>query len=344
MLGHAALDLKAAFAKRGDLSPAYRAVLARCYFLTEHFHDAAKEYERLETTSVLKFLKSVVPDHAVYLSAAVSYREGDEWEQAIAVLKKCAANFPDAKGVYLEIAKLWAKELNLPAISEALREELERNPEMDLWPVSPLIVAGETLTDSEEDKARKRSEPEFEQLPSLLSEYWPAFARLEPGARTEWIFGIQETHFCRIPGRMRDTYKRKAISSFAQAVEIELSSKVFQRFRECDPRIRELAGQAIKEKSDKLVPFARFIVEDRRGLTLKEMANILNWSSKISPQPLFQELGIWVQKNHPKLFERLDLLYKIADFRNPAIHRGVSIETIDKTPGWCRAVIESLNG
>ena len=217
---------------------------------------------------------------------------------------------------------------------------------MDLWLVSPLIVAGETLTDSEADKARKRAEPEFEQLSSLLSEYWPAFAKLEPGARTEWVFGIQETHFCRIPGLMRDTYKRKAIASFAQAAEIELSSKVFQRFREYglgDPRIRGLAAQAIKENSDKLVPFAKFVEKEHKPLGIGQMAYILDHSSKNPPQALFQELSIWVQQNYPRLFDRVGLLYKIADFRNPALHRGVSVETIDSIPGWCRAVIESLS-
>jgi tetratricopeptide (TPR) repeat protein len=345
MLGRAALDLKTALAQRDDLSPAYHAVLARCYFLTGHFHDAGKEYERLEGANVLKVFKDVSPGHAVYLSAAASYRESGEREKAIAVLEKCAADFPDAIGVHLEIAKLWAMELNLPAISEALRKELECNPGVDLWFVSPLIVAGETWTHTEQDKARLRARPQYEQIQPPLSEYWPAFAKLDPEARKEWIFGILETHFSMAQGHIRDTYKRKAIASFAQAVEMELSSKVFQRFREYalgDPGIRAPAAQAIKEKADKLMLFASFIEDEIKGLTLRQMTNIVKWSSKNSAEPLFQELGSWLQQNHPRLTDHVGLLYKIDDFRNPALHRGVSVETIESIHGWCRTVIESL--
>ena len=346
MLRHAALDLETALPQRQDLSPAYRAVLARCLFLTRHFQDAAKEYERLETTNVLNVLKPVVPDHAVYLSAAVSYRESDEPEKAITVLEKCAANYPDAKGVYLEIAKLRAKELNLPAIAEALREEGDRNPEMDLWSKSPLIVAGEILTDTEEERATLREKPEYEQISTLLSEYWPTFANLDSKAREEWIYGVWGTHFCTIQGHMRGIHRRKAITAFAQAVEIELLSRVFKRFREhalADQQIRALAGQAIKEKSDKLVPFAKFIEEEHKPLGIGQMAYILDHSSKNPPQALFQDFGVWVQQNYPRLRSKVVVLYQIARFRNPALHNSVSIETIDSIPDWCRGVIESLS-
>lgn len=342
MLRYAIPDLETALAKLEDLSPAYRAVLARSLFLTGRYYDAAKEYERLENDPEVvetDFRKGA------YMSAAASYRKAGETQRAIGVLEKCAADFQDAKAIYLRIAELESQQADLPTIAERLRKEQERNRDVDEqnWWVSPLIVAGETWTNTEADKARLRARPEYEQLQPLLSEYWPSFAGLDQKAKDEWVYAIIETHFCAAQGHIRDTYRRKAVAAFAQAVELELSSKVFVQFRKDasqDLRLRELAAVAIREKSEELTPFARFI-EGKQSLTLGQMAYILG-QSKNSNHPLFREFAAWVQLRHPRLFEYVGDLGQITSFRNPAVHKGFSTRTIEDVPGWCKTVIESL--
>jgi len=281
---HVAFDLETGLEKRHDLSAAYRAVLARCYFLTGRSYDAAREYERLENDDLgTDFRKQA------YVSAAASYRETGETQRAIEVLKKCAADFPDAKGIWLRIAELESHQGHLPAISESLRKEQERSPDVERnWWVSPLIFAGETWTNTEAEKARLRSMGEYEQVQPLLSEYWSPFAALGQKAKEEWVFGILETHFCMAQGQIRDIYTRKAVASFAQAVELELSSKVFLRFREkalADPGVRALAAQALQEKCGELVRFAKFI-EKKQSLGIGQMGYILEHKSNSKvPKP-----------------------------------------------------------
>jgi len=338
----AANDLEKAVSKRVDLSPAYWSILARCYFLAGRFHDAAKQYQKILDSRV----DFSVPKLRlkVYESLVTSYGAAHNTQKQIAALGKWAEEFPDERGIHLRIASMHAQEKDLPACAEALRKEEERNPQVAEDPfLSALLVAGETWQNSEAEKSRLRARPEYEQIESLLREYWPSFAELGDKAREEWIFGILETHFCVAQGRIKSTYDRKANASFTQAVEMELSSRVFVAFQEgasADPRLNLLAGEAVKEKNTELNPFAKFILK-KAELGIGQMAYILDHSQN-SKHALFQEFRAWVQSSYPKLLAHMDRVYKIAKFRNPALHRGISNDTIEHIQGWCRDVIDSI--
>src|SRR5439155_12855377 len=47
------VDLEKALLRRMDLPSVYRSILAKCFFMTGHSHDAARQYESLDRKSVV---------------------------------------------------------------------------------------------------------------------------------------------------------------------------------------------------------------------------------------------------------------------------------------------------
>lgn len=350
MLLKAKNDFEEAIVDRPDVLPMYRLPLAKCCFSTDHFHDAIAQYQwLLNSHSGNVFQEQIYQEERpalrklLYESLIKCYLSVHERRKAIETLEQQALEYPNENGIYLQIAKLLAYEKDLPAIAECIRKEEERDPHIGEDPIlSTLLIAGETWENSEADKSRLRAKPEYEPLVSLLKEYWPPFAVLGEKASEEWVFGIMETHFCAVGGRMRDTYLRKANAAFAQAVELELSSKIFVEFRKCaaPAKVRPLAIQAVKEENKELTPFANFVL-GKSELGIGQMAYILDHSGT-SKYALFQEFAAWVRSNYPSVLERVARIYDIAKFRNPALHQSETIGTIEHIPSWCREAIDAL--
>ncbi len=343
MLRHAALQLETARDKRYVLSPAHRAVLARCYFLTGDSHNAAKEYGSLLSENLDVSGLNFKP--AVYMSAAASCREAHDvqsLQSAIEILNKCAEEFPDTKGIHLQIARLQAQDANLPAISESLRKEEDRNPDVGQnWWVSPLIVAGDTWANLELDRKRTAG-PELEMTKTLLGDYWLPFASLDPLAQDHWAYGTHKLHTSSPDGLMRVMDRRFAALALATAVEIQLRKGVFLQFQQYVQRNRleALVEQGTRSKDPTIQTLCKFVTGKGR-LTLMQMANIIDNTAR--PQ---DEITIafdqWFRDKHVGLRRHLLSLREIGAFRNPTTHEGVPMETVDQVPNWCRRVVESM--
>src|SRR5262249_30897799 len=132
----ASVDLEKALLKRMDLRAVYRSMLAKCFFLTGHFHDAAKQYGSLVQTD---------PSLHVYKSLALTYRRADEPQKAQKVLDDCAAKFPDEKGIFLTKGEIQAQETDVDGLVDSIRKEFDRNPELEKdWKLSALLALAET--------------------------------------------------------------------------------------------------------------------------------------------------------------------------------------------------------
>ena len=104
-ISDAANDFDKGLSKCPDLSPAYRSMLAGCYFAKGDFANAAKNYEQVLVDSNSKF--SVIEDFKIEIFKCIanSYRLAGETEKARDALKRCAAEFPSAAGIYKELAE-----------------------------------------------------------------------------------------------------------------------------------------------------------------------------------------------------------------------------------------------
>ena len=103
-LRDASNDLEKALNRRPKLSPLYGPMLARCYFSTGRLHDAAAIYEQALTEWAIDVIRQWI-----YESLRMIYQESHLPEKAIALLERWAAEFPDEKGLYMQIAELQAQ-------------------------------------------------------------------------------------------------------------------------------------------------------------------------------------------------------------------------------------------
>jgi tetratricopeptide (TPR) repeat protein len=136
-LREATIDLERALGKLPELSLVYHAMLARCYFSTKHFSDAANQYRlALETLEAATSggephwtLLEGEPTARVYKSLAISQERAGIPGEAENTLKKCKERFPDKADLYLRLAELQARETRFEAVVETVREATERMSE-----------------------------------------------------------------------------------------------------------------------------------------------------------------------------------------------------------------------
>jgi len=291
-------ELEKALIKRGQLPPAYRSILARAFFSTGHYDDASTHYAKLLDFSAHESLFPL--REGIYASLALSYRRANRIEKAIETLERWAAEFPDDRGIYLQIAELRVIQADLPGVSDALRNEIERNPEFEsTWWVSPLVVTGETWVHTGAEKEKLRARPQYEQIQGLLKDYWPPFARMTEGARDEWICGVIDWlswHPKPDLTPLRTRILAKAANAHAIAVELELASRVFSEYRKfalSNPTIKCLAsylpagreGDELKVLAAISLPLTEF---EKHAPTLGQMAYIIG-KSNAPKHPLWEE-------------------------------------------------------
>ena len=116
--------------KRPDLSPAYRSMLAACYFATGDFLNAAKNYQRVFADSNSTIFVSERIKIEIFKCIANSYRLAGDTEKAKDALKRCADEFPSAAGIYKELAKFQAQATDYRSAFESLTKESERGPSL----------------------------------------------------------------------------------------------------------------------------------------------------------------------------------------------------------------------
>ncbi|MDE2755891.1 MAG: hypothetical protein OXI92_05005, partial [Acidobacteriota bacterium] len=197
-ISDAANDFEKGLSKRSNLSPAYRSMLAGCCFAKGefgnaeksgalHFGNAAKNYEQVLVDS--KF--SAIEDYKIEIFQCIanSYQLAGDTEKAQDALKRCAAEFPDAPGIYKELAKIQVQAADYRSAYESLTKECERDPAFgEDWLVSTSLALGSVGHDGEQFARRVErhvnSNPQLsEGIKSLVSAHWPSVDNLTPEAQ-----------------------------------------------------------------------------------------------------------------------------------------------------------------
>ena len=350
-ISDAANDFEKGLSKCPDLSPAYRSMLAGCYFAKGDFANAAKNYEQVLVDSNSKF--SVIEDFKIdiFKCIANSYRLAGETEKARDALKRCAAEFPSAAGIYKELAEYQAQEVEYRLAYESLKKEYERDPAFgENWLVSTLLALGSVGPDSEQIATRVErhldSNPQlYEGIKSLLNAHWPSLDDLTPEAQGKWISGSCMTLTFPVDELLRLQMAQAAVIQFGTAVELELKSKVFGKFRDevsRSPDLRSLVKNKRSWGEDER--FFQFLVSKRPRVTLGQMHHFLK-DSQDSEREIWRKFNRWVREKRLPLLKtkNLRVLGKISRIHNRAKHgESISKENAVNMPNLCRDFLSAL--
>ena len=354
-ISDAANDFHKGLSKRPDLSPAYRSMLAACYFATGDFLNAAKNYQRVFADSNSTIFVSERIKIEIFKCIANSYRLAGDTEKARDALKRCADEFPSAAGIYKELAKFQAQATDYRSAFESLTKESERDPAFgEDWLVSTLLALGYVGRDSEQIATRVErhlsSNPQHsENLKSLLNAHWPSLDTLTPEAQGKWICGSYMILILPVEERLHRLLAQAAATQFGTAVELELKSTVFGKFRDYVSQCSDLRS-LVENKSSwgKDKPFCQFLVSQKPmtlgQMTLGQMHYVLD-TCRNSKRDILRKFNRWVQENRPPLLKNLNLwvLGKICDIHNCAKHgERISKEDAAKMPDLCRKFLSEL--
>ena len=347
-ISDAANDFDKGLIKCPDLSPAYRSMLAACYFATGDFWNAAKNYERVLADSNSKFLDTEFIKIAIFKCIANSYQLAGKTEKARDALKRCADEYPTAKGIYKELAKFQAQETEFKSAYESLSKERERDPAFgEDWLVSTLLALGSVGRDSEQIATRVErhlnSKPQlYEGLKSLVNAHWPSLDDLTPEAQDKWICGSYMILSRSVEERMHGLLVQEVAIPFGTAVELELKSKVFGKFREYVSQSSEIGSRGVKKSSGGEDERCCELLVSQKPMTLGQMHRVLKACRK-SKQDILREFNRWVQENRPPLLKNLRMLGKIYPIHNRAKHgESISKENAAKMPDLCRDFLSEL--
>ena len=313
---------KRGLSKRPDLSRAYRSMLAACYFAKGDFGNAAKNYERVLADSNSTIFVTEGVKIAIFKCIANSYQLAGDTEKARDALKRCAGEFPSAAGIYKELAKFQAQATDYRSAYDSLSKEHERDPDFgEDWLVSTLLALGSVGRDSEQIATRVErhlsSNPQHSKnLKSLLNAHWPSMDTLTPEAQGKWICGSCLILILPVEEPLHRQLAQAAATQFGTAVELELKSKVFGKFRDYVSRssdLRSLVGKKSSWGKDEL--FCQFLVSQKpKPMTLGQMHRALKDCEK-SKRDICRKFNRWVHENRPSLLKKL--LGVRRDLRHP---------------------------
>ena len=349
-ISDAANDFDKGLTKRPDLSPAYRAMLAACCFATGDFWNAAKNYEQVLVDSNSNIFFTEIIGIEIFECIANSYQLAGETEKAKDALNRCAGEFPTAAGIYKELAKIQAQAADYRSAYESLTKECERDPAFgEDWLVSTLLALGSVGRDSEQIATRVErhlsSNPQLsEGLKSLLNAHWPSMDALTPEAQGKWICGSYIILSRSVDERLHLSLAQAAATQFGTAVELELKSTVFGKFRDYVSHCSDLRS-LVKNKSSwgEDERFFLFLVSQRPMLMpLGKMHHALK-DCENSKREISRKFNRWVQKNRPTLLNNLWVLGKICHIHNCAKHdKSISKENAERMPDLCRDFLSKL--
>jgi tetratricopeptide (TPR) repeat protein len=344
-LSAAAHDLERAIAGSPDPNPAYRSMLAKCYFLLGRYDDAAACYEAVHAA----ILKGHPLRRWSYICIAISYQRAGELAKAVEFLERCSRDFPEEAGIYFHKAKLYEQLGNLQSAHESLSKAVELKPCLgETFGISLALAAFSADQDAFHAgiESYLRSNPEVEKrLKALILSHWPSFAKLIGVAEACWLYGVLTLYIKPEESIIfRQRQEKCALGELALAVEVELRGMVFQRFKDrvgATPRLRELANRGGNEK-DRLRLFANFLVGGT-PFALGQMNTVLRYCQQYD-DPLFAEFKSWVEIEVPSALGLVPRLFEIADIRNPDTHGEERTKNIDtnRFTRICREVLEEL--
>ena len=353
-MSDAANDFDKGLSKRPGLSLAYRSMLAGSYFAKGDFWNAAKNYEQVLVASDSNISVGGKIKITIFQCIAKSYQLAGDAGKATDVLERCAEEFRSAKGIYKQLARIQVQATKPELALESWIKESERDEVFGEDPLaSTLLALGRVGRDIEQLAALVKTDlssnpPLNEGLESLVKAHWPSVDDLTPAAREEWICGSRMLLIPSVQERTNRPMSRAAATQFGKAVELELKSRVFGKFRGHVAQSSDL--QTLREKRNawrKDAPFCRFLVS-QKPLTLGEIYSVLKHCGK-SDLDMVKKFKDWVQENWPPLLYHKNLkeLQRILDIRNPATHPAthggsVSVEKLESMPHLCRKFLSAL--
>ena len=347
-ISDAANDFDKGLSKRPDLSPAYRSMLAACYFATGDFWNAAKNYEQVLVDRNSKIFDTEFIKIAMYKRIAASYHLADETEKARDALERCADEFPSAAGIYKELAKFQAQATDYRSAYDSLSKERERDPDFgEDWLVSTLLALGSVGRDSEQIATRVErhlsSNPQLSKgLKSLLNAHWPSLDDLTPEAQVKWISGS-----CMILNLPVDELQHRqlaqvAATQFGTAVELELKSTVFGKFRDYVSQSSDVGSRGVKKSSGGEDERCCEFLVSQKPMTLGQMHYVLKTCRK-SKRDVLRKFKRWVHEKRRPLLNRIWELGEIRDIHNCAKHdEAISKKDAARMPDLCRNFLSEL--
>jgi tetratricopeptide (TPR) repeat protein len=335
----AANDLEKALDKSPDVSLVYRAMLARLHHSTSNFPRAAMHYEKLLAAD--KQVEGLRP--LAYRSLVISLRRAGQGERAREVLEKQITEFPQDADAFKELAEAQAGKAEFQAAYENLRKAVDLEPKLEEEiGVRIGLALGGALEGVEASlSALKPDAGTYQSIVSVLTRYWPPFARMTEQAREKWIMGAWQLDFFSSEGRAKPLLQREAAIAFATAVEIEVREKVFSWFRQQVGNGSELQAFAqLGLAQDESKVFCQYLLAGK-PITFGQMIYVLR-RAQHTDSAIFGHFGRWLQQAYPGLPEYIPLLSKVCNFRNPGVHGGPAIIGPEGIPEACKEIAECL--
>ena len=298
-------DLEKALQSRTDLGPAYHAMLGACHLALDDYAHAADEYsivlncettfrrlmlldyiravtreagsidaeglmKRLREGDFSSFLKDFKPDLLRVL--AKSHGLAGEREEAEAVYRQWAKEYPNDPQVYLHLAELFAQELNYEEAYKALRKAVDLKPELEQelpYKVAlPLgAIAAEHLDLDRLTREAIKEHPEIEKLLDLpFPDVWSTYSKLSPEARGPWLSASFQTYYIpSIQPASAPQCRQIGAEKFAKAVEIELRQCVFEAFKKETSGNLNIKAVAEQARTDPNPAFSQNFLSARGG-------------------------------------------------------------------------------
>ena len=177
-----------------------------------------------------------------------------------------------------------------------------------------------------------------------MSAHWPSVDNLTPEAQVKWISGSWMILNPPVDVPMRQSQAQAAAHQFGTAVELELKSMVFEKFRDCVSQcsgLRSLVENKSSWGEDE--KFFKFLVsQPPMKMPLGQMHRAFE-DCKKSKGELLRKFNRWVQENRPALLKNLWVLKKICNIHNPAKHDGsIPIANAERMPHLCRKFLSAL--
>ena len=349
-ISDAANDFEKGLSKRSGFSPAYRSMLAGCYFAKGDFGNAAKNYEQALSDSTYKIFATPFNRIDTYKCIANSYQLADATEKAMDALKQCAVEFPAAKGIYKELAAIQAQAADYRSAYESLARESERDPAFgEDWLVSTVLALGSVGHNSEQIatyvERHLSSNPQLrEGIKSLLKAHGRSVDHLVPEAQGKWTCGSCIILNLSVDKQLHGDLAQAAAAQFGTAVELELKSRVFGKFRDYVFRSSDLRSlvenKRLWVREEKFFKF--LLTHKPMTMPLGQMHRAFN-DCKKSNRDILKIFNGWVRQNQPTLLKNLGLLGKICDIHNDAKHEpSISKENAVSMPNFCRDFLSKL--
>jgi tetratricopeptide (TPR) repeat protein len=113
----------------------YRAAWGKCYFIAANYAKAAEQFEHLLAhgfglTGLLNEIEARCRSQS-YQNAAECYKRGGQIDAAARRLERCVQEFPETRGLWLKLAKLYLSsplEVDTGKVLNCLREEEKIDP------------------------------------------------------------------------------------------------------------------------------------------------------------------------------------------------------------------------